>query len=295
MIIIKVMGGLGNQMFQYAIYRRLKEEGQNVKLDLGWTKIYKHPYLIPDVFNVTGDIASYKDARQLGAKSKYRFRRILDYRLGLNKINKKNKNIVNDNNVYVYQNDIETVLKSNEDVYLEGFWQNELWFKGAEDIIREEFTFKRTLDNKGLEILSKLTAPNSIALHYRHYTGENLSTWQRPIEYYYKAVEYFQEEKGNAVFYIFSDNIEWCKKNFNISAAVFIDSAGIKHEERDMRLISHCPNCIISNSTYSWWGAYLNPEKHKKTVISPRVWLNEYSESNPNLSDWITLDVPNVI
>ena len=288
MIVVNVKGGLGNQMFQYALYRRLKEEGKPVKLASSWLEIFKAPYLVDNVFNTASEFASYAEARKLGAPSKCRIRRSLDYRLNL----LTDKNILRNKNVYEFEPDVEDEIQSGKDIYLDGFWQNERWFSDVRDIIQKEFLFKNVLDDENAGILEEISSPKSVAAHVRRYSHEGIEAGDRGKEnYYQKAVGYFLESLENATFYIFSNDIDWCRANIKTPKSVFVEGNPIGPFEdgqwKDMMLMSRCPNIIISNSTYSWWGAYLPPPNKEKTVVSPAFW--QFGDSNPNLDGWVSL------
>ena len=196
------------------------------------------------------------------------------------------------------------VLKAGKNVYLEGYWQSEKYFKEIEYIIRKDLIIKPNLKGRNKDIAKKIVSENSISLHIRrgnyvanpeifkvHGTCEQ--------EYYYEAIDYITENVKEPYFYIFSDEIEWAKDNFKIEYAhTFVDiNIGFDGENyqdeknyEDLRLMSLCKHNIIANSSFSWWGAWLN-QNPEKIVIAPKKWFNDESLDTSDLipNSWIRI------
>ncbi|MDR1571201.1 MAG: alpha-1,2-fucosyltransferase [Clostridiales Family XIII bacterium] len=289
MIIVNVKGGIGNQMFQYSIYRRLKEEGKTVRL---WSV---YPYMIDVAFDAKGEFASRREAQETGLPatvSKNYPLRWAAHRLLRPK--RKPNQFADDKGVYVFSQDIENRLQSDPPagIFLDGYWQNEKWFSSIRGIIQREFSFKNALDERNSALLEKISrgGARSVAVHVRRYSSQGFGGIDKGIDYYEKAIRYFSDRLENAVYYIFSDDIAYCKANIRTPQSVFVEGNPSGPWEpgqwKDMMLMSRCQNIVISNSTYSWWAAYLNPDDIKKNVAAPAFWLAEQGDTNPNLEEW---------
>jgi hypothetical protein len=287
------MGGLGNQMFQYALYRRIKSEGKPVKLDI-FPLVYfmkgEHPYLMEKAFGLRGEYAGYKEARRCGALSKHRAVRLIERKLRFPTESMR----LRAGNDFEFGQDVEDAIQSGKDCYLAGYWLNDKCFSPIAETIQREYIFKPALGPENAELLEKLREPNAVAVHLRKYSahGATYASWEKPLQYYENAMKYMADRIENAVFYIFSNDIEWCRQNVRGQQAVFVgnNSQPDSGQWIDMQLMSHCRNCIISNSTYSWWAAYLDPEGEGKTVVAPKFWLAHNGDATPNLDSWIEMD-----
>jgi hypothetical protein len=166
----------------------------------------------------------------------------------------------------------------SQDCYLHGYWQSELYFKSFERIIREDFTFREPLDERNSILAAEIHRTSSVSLHVRRgdYISDNKTSnimGVCSLKYYQDAIKYISQKIDNPVFYIFSDDIEWVKRELIISfPCVYIDFNQQSVSYKDMQLMSLCKCNIIANSSFSWWGAWLNinPEK---IVIAPNSWF----------------------
>lgn len=159
-----------------------------------------------------------------------------------------------------------------------GFYQNESYFKESEELVREAFTFKYPLAGEAAEIAGKIQAVNSISLHIRRGDYVNFKNNEKifgkmDVAYYERAMAYVAERVKNPHFFIFSDDIEWCKKNITsrLPLDYLLPSSAGPNNSFHFRLMSLCRHHVIANSTFSWWAAWLdrNPDK---IVIAPRQW-----------------------
>lgn len=178
-----------------------------------------------------------------------------------------------------------------------GFWQTEKYFVGISDEIRRQFTFSPFTEKRNMELFERMKTENAVAIHVRKghdYISDK--TWDGTCSrnYYISAINYMKERVDNPQFYIFSDNFDWVKKNIIDIDYTVVDwnpTRG-KFNFRDMQLMSCAKHNIISNSSYSWWGAWLNTNPGK-IVIAPQIWFNPileyYSQNNIVCEDWIAL------
>lgn len=275
MIRIILSGGLGNQMFQYAaglaLMQRTKSTLQIDKQILEKkTRGTSRNYQL-SIFTINNPVKT-----NLIDKWIVKAYSILD---------KPNSFISNAFNIFRDEKaqyfDIKFNSSSNNTI-LFGYFQNELYFDNIDDQIRHSFTFKEALKGKNEEIATLIENSDSVSIHIRRgdYLNKNSNLNVLSIEYYQKAIATIAQKVPNAHFFIFSDDTDWVKQNLNIgsNAYTIIDWNTGDDSYRDMQLMSLCKHNIIANSSFSWWGAWLN-NNPSKTVIAPKTW---YKADKPN-------------
>ena len=144
-----------------------------------------------------------------------------------------------------------------------------------------------SLNDLGYSCLENIKTTNSVSLHVRRGDYLNLKNiGVLDVDYYKQAVAYIRKNVEKPTFYIFSDDLDWCKKSLGfLDDCIYVDRT--ETEIDDLKLMSCCQHNIIANSSFSWWGAWLN-KNPKKTVIAPKSWLlNDPDSSNVILSDWV--------
>ena len=280
MIIIKIKGGLGNQLFQYATGRAVALHHKlPLKLDLTIFKTYKlHRYLL-DHFSIQADIATENEIIKLKGGDNV----ILSALRKTGFI--KRKSYIKEKRSSHFD---ASVFKNNF-VYLDGYWQNELYFTDIRELLLPELTSSSSISDLGCAYLESIKNSNSVSLHVRR--GNYLNTKNinvLDIDYYMKAADYIRKNVAKPTFYVFSDDLEWCKNSLGfLEDCIYVDRT--QTDVDDLKLMSFCRHNIIANSSFSWWGAWLN-QNPKKTVIAPKGWLlNDPDSSNVILSDWVKL------
>ena len=276
-IISHIIGGLGNQMFQYALGRCLTlKRGVRLKLDVsGFTGYKKRKYEL-SAFNIQEDYANRLEILSFSIPSLWR----------------PQPRVIKREHAH-FEHEI---LALSGDVYLKGYWQSEKYFIEIEDVIRKEFTLKNPQSGKNLEVSRLIASKESVSLHVRR--GDYVSEKKTrdihgvcPLGYYKRSVEYMRQMIKYPFFYIFSDDFEWVHKNLKLSNdCLCVEFNSNSHE--DLRLMSQCKHHITANSSFSWWGAWLNPRKNK-IVLSPDPWFKDPLH-NPNdiiPSEWIKIPV----
>lgn len=280
MVTIAIFDGLGNQMFQYAFYKFLRLQGYNVKADIMsiWNKnkTAHNGYELNNIFKLNIDLLTAKERDYLinnlgnSIGSKNVLLRIY-YKLKRNKSER----------FYFWKNDREAITYNENyltmnNKYLYAHYQSEKYFKIVEKEIRKDFIFVNKLDKKNLILKHNIENENAVSIHVRRgdYLNKN-STLSNvcTIKYYLNAINYILKRVDNPKFYIFSNDITWCKENLYLKNAVYINHNKGKDSYKDMQLMSSCKHNIIANSTFSWWGAWLNNNKNK-IVIAPNRWFN---------------------
>jgi hypothetical protein len=259
MIVFQFLGGLGNQMFEYALYYSFQNKGINCKIDLS---IYEQEsthngYELERIFKINGKYCSSLEKKYSKLISK-----LLLVFLGQPYKEKPLQQ-------YLYNPKIERIRIG----FLKGYWQTEKYFLDIEKDLRKKFIFPELNDYKNINVAKEIGTNNSISLHIRR--GDYLlgdRDCSLSINYYQKAISYINAHIDNPYFYVFSDNIEWAKENIKDINATYIDWNKKDKSYIDMQLMSMCNHNIIANSSFSWWGAWLNIHKDK-IVIAPEKWM----------------------
>lgn len=295
MIIAKLIGGLGNQMFQYSAGKSLAvRNNTELKMDISGFKDQSslatpRVYAL-NVFNIQENFASNEEIGKF--KNNSQSKNVTYIQKIIAKIfdNTKGKYFIEPKFSF---NSEMLALKKN--VFLDGYWQTEKYFKKIEDVICKEFTLKEEFSVEDKKIVQEIKNSNSISLHIRRgdYVADLMTNKFHGIcslEYYAEAVKYIAKKVENPVFYIFSDDIEWVKDNFKIDFPMKYISDGILKDYEELILMSYCKHNIIANSSFSWWGAWLN-KNHEKIVIAPKQWFakNNIDTSDLILETWIRL------
>lgn len=292
-IIIKLQGGLGNQMFQWAFGKAFEiKTGQKVYFD-DYEYTTKHPFrnFELDKFNLNISIKH-------PVRKKQRIRKILRELIPTKALKDK----INIDPILVVQNHIiektyfsyeENLFNITPPAYIEGFFQNLNYFSAIEDEIRNDFKLKLPLNDENTKTLEKIKNSESISVHIRRsdYLSSANSFECCPIEYYKKALEELVLKKNvkNPVLFIFSDDHDWVKENVTFNYETnYVNFNDWNGAVFDLELMKNCKHNIIANSTFSWWGAWLN-ENPDKMVISPKPWLIN-SAFDPSADPWFRIN-----
>lgn len=276
MIIVKIFQGPGNQLFQYAYgLAAAKRMGVPLKLDVSWYESFSsHRAYILDRFNISAEIATPQEIQYVKSKDgpnflAYRWNLLRDAMAPVHKKVLINEDIqqVNLKFKYPYKN-----------TYVTGYFTSEDFFADHSDLIRKELQFKGEVNEKNKAVVDLMKSTNSVALSIRR--GDFLNKkWQNicSIEYYYRAIEILKKENDHLNFFVFSDELDWVKKNMKFNCDVQYMDFNLPDYMMDMRLMTHCKHHIITNSTFSWWGAWLSGSTN---VICPENWLNPDLETH---------------
>lgn len=272
MIITLLIGGIGNQMFQYAVARRLSHIHHTpLKLDITSYGSYKLRKFELDKFNISAQIATRKEIEKFIKIPKNIFEKII-FNL-IPSVQKRSK-FYYEEKFYHFDKD---VLYLPDDVYLSGYWQSEKYFLDIEDIIRKELTVKYQPDKNNQDQLKQINSTNSVGVHIRQgdFVLDEATKSLHGLygmDYLQNAIFLMSSQISHPYFYVFSDDIDWARKNLKITYPVkFVDINIGKKDYEDLRLMSNCKHNIIVNSTFGWWGAWLNKNK-SKIVITPKNW-----------------------
>ncbi len=279
-------------MFQYAAGRSLAlSRGQDLMLDTSDFEGYKlhQGFELNRVFKCDTKIASQKDVSDIlgwqAAKFAQRFLKKPHFKL----LRRKSFLVEPYYHYWAGLNEI----KNN--AYLFGYWQSEKYFADCTEEIRQAFTFKPSLLRENSNIADQILNVNAISLHVRRgdYVSDlkNIFIGVCTLDYYQNAIAYIKSIVDSPVFYIFSDDIDWVKTHLVVdSPTVFVRHNQGTESYNDMRLMSLCQHHIIANSSFSWWGAWLNTNPYK-IVIAPRRWFasDHFDTSDLLPSSWIKI------
>ncbi|RYY59544.1 MAG: alpha-1,2-fucosyltransferase [Chitinophagaceae bacterium] len=273
MIIVRLIGGLGNQMFQYAFGKALSmRHGTELKLDLSGYTGAADPSITPrqyalDIFSITPVMATRREVVRLQRRIPIRIADAVLTRV----LGPKKSYVIDD-----YTRFSASAAQSPDNVLLQGYWQSPLYFDHIEAELRQEFTFRESPSPAISLLLREIRDNNSICVHVRR--GDFLTN---PVhgflgeDYYRKAAAQIRAMVPDPKFYVFSDDIEWCRANMDFlgnSTFVGPEFAGRKDQDH-LRLMAACRNFIIANSSFAWWATWLNQDDGK-TIIAPSVWTN---------------------
>jgi hypothetical protein len=291
-IITRLIGGLGNQMFQYAVGRRLSYVLKlELKMDISSFDTYKLRKYALGAFQIQENFATPKDVRALTETKQGIMTRIISGMLGRpDRPPKPAKTYIKEN----YFHFDPKIHELTEGVYLDGYWQSEKYFQDIEGIIRREFTVIHPQRGKNKELSDLLTSCESVSVHVRRgdYVN-NLDTNKVhgtcTLDYYLGAIEQLAMRVTNPRLFIFSDDPEWVSKNLDLPMTI-VDHNGPDKDFEDLRLMTQCKHHIIANSTLSWWGAWLCSNSNK-VVIAPQKWFNVDSYNTKDLipDSWIKI------
>lgn len=291
MKIVNIIGGLGNQMFVYATYLSLKKQhpAETIKICIKSFNGYHlhNGYEINKIFNTNDITANLGDLVKVAYPFfNYRTWQIMTHLLPMRSCMVKCTEHTPFN--------FDDILRSSN-CYYDGYWQNEKYFISARTEILKAFQFPSFRNKINIDLSNKIKMTNSVACHIRRGDYLKDKRWNVcTIEYYRKAIATLKEGIDPEMFCVFSDDIEWCRAtlgtNFSGVDTVYVDWNKKDESYRDMQLMSLCKHNIVANSSFSWWGAWLN-KNPGKIVITPNQWMTEPWENSPVPDSWIKIKV----
>ncbi len=273
-VVVRLMGGLGNQMFQYATARAVAlHKGVPLKLDLSW--LQKQPKREYELHNlrVVEEFASLDEipfANQLG---------LIDRLLGraAQMILPRHRQAVYQQKGLAYDPE---VFNTRSQVLLVGYWQSEKYFRHIRETLLEEFAVATDLQAQTIDTAKSIAAVNAVSLHIRRgdYVSEPRTREVHgvcPPDYYRSAVRFIADRVEEPHIFVFSDDMEWAKANLQINLrTAFVDHTDPGRGFEDLYLMRRCQHHVIANSSFSWWGAWLC-DSPGKIVIAPRRWFSD--------------------
>ena len=291
MISICLKGGMGNQMFQYAFGLKLAHElNTELKLDLSsLLDRSKGDFVYRDYDLPVFDVENKFLVSPSFLKTFYKIRSSTLSKILRNQI-KKNKNYIREDQFHFQPELLEKPI--NETIY-EGWFQSPKYFEGIEDKVREHFKFRNKILPESQSLYHEIKSTNSICLNVRRtdfLKVDNLNTTSK--EYFLESAQEMASRVDNSNFFIFSDDVSWCRENIKLdfpSKIVDYNHKGFKFSNY-MQLMSACKHFIIPNSSFAWWAVWLNQDP-TKIVIAPKNWFNDSSIDTSDLvpAEWIRM------
>jgi len=305
MIITRLLGGLGNQMFQYAAGLALAERHRTVlKLDVGWFRYYPeyedHNRYSLNCFNIVEQFATpheidYLRGKRLTTVEQWSERVATKLRLYqyADSLRKHGNHYSAENSSYD-----SDFWRQPDNTYLEGMWQSERFFAPVANVLRLHFSFRFPARPEVIKCAAQIASGPSAVVHFRRgdyvrNASFNSEIGVLPLDYYYRALEILYARYPDVTLYIFSDDLEAIRQEFCPPGKhVFVDAVEHWHAYDKIRLMSLCNHAIISNSTFAWWGAWLNPSP-TKMVIAPDPWFVRGKHDGTDLvpEPWVRLPV----
>jgi hypothetical protein len=268
MIIVGLSGGLGNQMFQYAFGRSLEvftKHTVNYSLYSFNSDLQRSYELDKFIMNVP-TITNQKYLTLLKESHSYK-ERIKSYYLPYY------RRFFITEREYCFD---KKLFEVPDNCVVEGYFQSEKYFAGIRSLLLRDFVFKEPLVDGNLQLIRQIGSCESVSIHIRR--GDYLKTSLHPVyteKYYLQAIEVLTQQVANPHFFIFSDDLGWAKKYLKISFPItFVENNNQGNSYKDMQLMSACKHNIIANSSFSWWGAWLN-QNPGKVVVAPYPWVNK--------------------
>lgn len=291
MKIVNILGGLGNQMFEYAMYLALKNIHPEEKIycSINSFKGYglHNGYELYRIFGIKVNEPSLLELANLA----YPFINYKSWQIMQHFFPKRKSMTLGTTQIPFDYNEI---LRTDS-VFYDGYWQNENNFKSIRDVVLEKFSFPDFDTVKNVRLKEVLEKENSVSLHVRRgdYLKEPAMCVCTP-KYYERAITMMNDIVHPTMYCIFSDDVVWCKKELkqilgNVKVE-FVDWNNGSNSYRDMQLMSLCSHNIIANSSFSWWGAWLN-KNINKVVIAPEQWMNRPLKNDPICESWLRVQV----
>jgi hypothetical protein len=293
-VVVRLIGGLGNQMFQYAAGRALAlRHGAELKLDLSGFDAYRRRRYELDALSIRATVATDEDLAQFGvaAKPRWWFADRVRRRL---RIPRKIRALPVYRERHFQFDPAMPALRPP--VYLDGYWQSEKYFSDCAATLRREFTANAPLDPTNAAIAACIDAVTAVSLHVRRgdYVDDPRTSRYHgtcSLNYYRRAIEQVAARAASPHTFVFSDDAEWTRANLHLDVpTTFVDANPADRGFRDMQLMSRCRHHVVANSSFSWWGAWLDPSPDK-IVVAPERWFNADGIDTRDLipTTWVTL------
>lgn len=289
MIVMRLKGGLGNQLFQYALGRYLSySKNTTLSLDTSSYHIDRLRVYRLDCFEIAASASDRLPFFATDGRLKH-FNTILQTLKGLFS---KPFQIIKER-AFTFD---ASVLECSDQAYLDGFWQSEQYFAPIADLIRHDLRLKNPLPSALQALADQIQATNAIAVHVRRgdYVSNPITTAYHgvcSVQWYADAAKLMLQRVDNPTFFVFSDDYAWVRENIAFDApTVFIPPSPDGQECNDLYVMSLCQHHIIANSSFSWWGAWLNANPNK-IVIAPQQWFAAGKHDTKDLipPSWIRL------
>jgi hypothetical protein len=271
MVVFYSMGGLGNQLFQYATARRLAHTvGEELAVDTSWHRI-RLPDTTPRAFELprlsvrVRELSAIEGLWAVPVTNRYLRRLPLPSRWNVRRERGREVDA--------------GVLSGVRNAFLYGYWQNPRYFQDIRPVLLEELKPADPPSDVDRRILESARGSHSVFLHVRRGDYVSLASAAQHhgacgLDYYRAAIRLVHERVRSPVFFTFSDDPRWTRENLSFEAeVVHVDHNGPAAAHQDLRLMAACRHAIIANSSFSWWGAWLGTDDPSRVVVAPRRWF----------------------
>lgn len=289
MIIVKLQGGLGNQLFQYSLGKSLEvSEKRKVYFDVSSFNHSSNQTSRDFVLEKLGlkvDLIPKKVASIITFLKKVSFKFNITFKSNF-------FSFLHSENSFQY---IPIVVKKKLIIF-DGYWQSPKYFESISNDLTKSFYSLDRISNSGQNLIANLKSKSTVAIHIRR--GDYISNKETydfhgicDLEYYYSAIDFIESKYYVDTYIIFTDDIEWVQNNFSIGNRIFIYGCNYAENDIDeLLMMASVSHNIIANSTFSWWSAYINPNP-EKIVIAPKKWFNDLSINVEDLfpTNWVRL------
>jgi len=293
-IVVKIRGGLGNQLFQYALGRSVQEKtGYDLVLDTSDFKSDRfHRSFVLNHFLLNDKVSAdssghfnhiYGGSKHLLIKGFGKIFPRLWYKL------------LSQRGVYYWDFGTYKPLKvsySKKRLYFNGYWQSPLYFSNITEILKKEISLKSEPSVENAKRLVDVSQPNAVGVHLRFtdVAVKNSSFNNCTLSYYQKGMEIIEKTISHPIYYVFSDDYVSAKKLFEGSKRTFVFMNTGNNGEEDFRLLRACSNLITANSTYSWWAGVLSSHPNAIIVAPKRRFLNDDDNPLAQMEGWFFLE-----
>ncbi len=284
-------GGLGNQLFQYALARSLAiKSGAELVLDTWETQRGRSRPVVLDKFNIQARFATAMESALCRFVDSPRTRRIAQL------FHKSAPGLIPDVVRRRKHGFDPSVFEIRKTTFLEGWFQSELYFRENGDLIRRELQLRQPPSDENRKCLQQIASSAAVSVHVRRgdYVSDphiNKVIGICGLDYYRAAIELVRGRVASPTFFVFSDDPQWTRENLDVpEPRVFISHNCNVADWEDIRLMSACRHFVIANSTFSWWGAWLGAAADK-IVVAPKVWFADPGISTKDIvpESWIRL------
>lgn len=292
MVVVRFKGGMGNQMFQYAF-------GRQLAANLGTDLVFDPTNLLyrnnpPDFVYRNYDLDVFQPETNFLATPKmlaplYNLR-VAKLGQGLSWLVTRGYPVVKEAYFHFQP---KLLTDAREGVIYDGWFQSPQYFAGVENRVREDFRFSREIIPESRELLSRIEASNAICLNVRRTDFLKVDTLNATnLDYFLQAADYLGQRLSEPRFFIFSDDVEWCRENLRLDYPMEV----IGHEHKGwkfgnyLQLMTRCRHFIIPNSSFAWWAAWLNTGS-EKTVVAPENWFTDPGIDTADLvpGEWVRM------
>ncbi|MGB3007363.1 MAG: alpha-1,2-fucosyltransferase [Chitinophagaceae bacterium] len=284
MIITRIIGGLGNQLFQYAAGKALAvNKNTDLLLDVSAFDEYKLRNFDLTAFHTEIQFAKQEELVSLRKRNFAEKIRDNIFPMALRKVYKPK-----------HFHFHPRFFNASPNIYLQGYWQSEKYFETISSHIRKEFTIKEEYIKNVTQLADEIRKSSSVSVHIRRGDLNNPTTNEvhviLEIGYYKEALQIIRQIVPDAILYFFSDDLNWVKENLHIDGAVYVSGTKSETHIEDFYLMSQCKHNIIANSSFSWWAAWLN-NNPDKIVIAPKNWFNKGPKDTQDLipAGWLRI------